>query len=288
MTAATQPTTQQTPPQPSSQVQPVAVTPGLRFVLTLNYQEAYLPTPRHKTPHKRPASTEHAFFLNLTTRRDAPLVLRERDFETTYAYRLWNGTLYREAKRRQFSGSRPQAPGVAGLVEEVRRDLSPLNSLEQSVNAVERRLERFLVVDGCVYERHPEPHYEVDRRFLHVRYGMPEGHSLSTAFNALEYDAARLETLPEANYPRAQRHRLRQRHESDPKRDVPPIRVFSREAVRILGHEALCEQYETQEVECAASATLDRLRYERTTRRVRILERCLELTRAEQARNATA
>jgi hypothetical protein len=288
MTAATQPTPQQTPPQPSSLGQPVAVTPGLRFVLTLQYQEAYLPTPRHKTPHKRPASGDHAFFLNLTTRHDAPLVLRERDSETTYAYRLWNGTLYREAKRRQFAGGRPQAPGVAGLVEEVRRELSPSNSLEQSVNAVERRLERFLVVDGCVYERHPEPHYEVDRRYLRVRYGTPEGHSLAGAYNALEYEAARLETLPEASYPRSQRYRLRQRHEADPKRDVVPIRVYSRDAVRLAGHEALCEQYETQEVERAASATLDRLRYERTTRRVRILERCLELTRAEQATNATA
>ncbi|NJK43523.1 MAG: hypothetical protein HC933_03970, partial [Pleurocapsa sp. SU_196_0] len=241
----------------------------------------YLPTPRHKTPHKRPASTDHAFFLNFTTRRDAPLVLRERDGETTYAYRLWNDTLYREAKRRAFAGSRPQAPGVAGLVEEVRRELNPLCSFDQCVNTVERRLERFLVVDGHVYERFPEPHYEVNRRFLNVRYGMPEGHSLAGAFNALEYEAARLETLPEANYPRAQRHRLRQRHEADPKRDAVPIRVYSSEAVRIPGHEALCEQYETQEVERAASATLDRLRYERTTRRVRILERCLELTRAE-------
>jgi hypothetical protein len=81
---------------------------------------------------------------------------------------------------------------------------------------------------------------------------------------------------------------LRQRHEADPKRDVVPIRVYSRDAVRLAGHEALCEQYETQEVERAASATLDRLRYERTTRRVRILERCLELTRAEQATTSAA
>ena len=284
MTATTQPATVHTPPNASS-LEPaaaIAVTPSLRFVLTLHYQESYLPTPRHKTAHKRPASSDHAFFFALTTRRDAPLVMRERDGETTYAYRSWNGTLYREAKRREHAGSRPHAPGVAGIVEEVRGELNSLCSLEQCVNSVERRLERLLVVDGRVYERHAEPYYEVERRSLRVRYGMPEGQSLAGAYNALEYATARLETLPEANYPRRLRHKLRHRFEADPARDVSPIRVFDRAAVRIPGHEALGERYEAQEVERAASAMLERVRYERTSRRVRVLERCLEIVRAEQ------
>ena len=113
MTAATQPASFHTPPNASS-LEPaaaVAVTPSLRFVLTLHYQESYLPTPRHKTAHKRPASSDHAFFFALTTRRDAPLVMCERDGQTTYAYRLWNGTLYR---RSQAARTRGQPTARAG------------------------------------------------------------------------------------------------------------------------------------------------------------------------------
>ena len=258
-----------------SSVPALELTPTLRFTLELHYSESYLPTPRHRTPRKRPATCEAVFFLRLASRTDAPLVMVERGDATTYAYRAHAGTLYREAKCCEYTSRTTRAVRVAEIVADLKRGLYDRDSLEQNVARVTVALERYLVVDGCVYERHEEPYYRADRRRLRVEHGHPEGYMLRESFNALEYDAAQREAHPEALLPRRLRNQRRHPSEFDTKRDAPAIRVLDPRAVRLPGHAAFCALYDEQQVERGARAVMDRLGSHPSALQGRILERCL-------------
>ena len=251
------------------------LTPTLRFTLELHYSESYLPTPRHRTPRKRAAKCEAVFFLRLASRTDAPLVLVEQSDATTYAYRAYKGTLYREAKSRDYTSRTTRAVPVTEVVADLKRGLYDRDSLEQNVARVESALARYLVVDGRVYERHDEPYYRADRRRLRVEHGHPEGYMLRESFNALEYEAAQREAHPEALLPPRLRNKRRHLREFDTKRDAPAIRVIDSRAVRLPGHAAFCALYDEQQVERGVKAVMDRLGSYPSKLRGQILERCL-------------
>lgn len=275
------PTTSSHPVKTSPALQAAQFQQALRFTLTLPHTESYYPTPRHKKTSERPAEALHTYFVSFTSRQEAPLVFVERTDTTTYAYRLFNGQLYKEAK----TPDRNNYPKVNALtLETLIDDIKDRNisqwSLERNQAAHQKTLERFLVIAGRLYEKHLEPHYNADRGRVRIGYGMPDqNHSLVMTYNLLEFQAAY-----DLAFPYVRNRKTRAILDKRPKIYPHIIKVINPQAVQIPRNAELSQHFDNLEIQRGAVFLTEKLSNYGQRLRRRILERTLEmLTKAESS-----
>ena len=177
------------------------------------YEEEYLPSKRHRIPHKREVQEvvqaelkekkRDAFSLALTI-HDYQSYLGE-DGESQFGmveteYLTDKENLYIE-KREQSGALILEKSTVEGLRHSINWELSYMgkqfNSRERAMQFLEEKLNQYVMIDGVIYERTSEPRYAI------ITFGLGHNHggtnyfienfynpniSKDNYFNALEFD----------------------------------------------------------------------------------------------------
>jgi hypothetical protein len=284
MTQATITAPAPTPAPTMPTTPPSLYQPALRFSLVLPHTESYYPTPRHKKTSERPAEAKHTYCVNCCTRQEAPIVMVERIDQAVYAYRLYRGQLYREAKTRDNTDYITYHPlTLDALIATVKENNYPRWSLERNQAQHEKMLEHYLVVGSTLYEKHLEPRYSVDRSGLRIGYGLPDQpHLLPTTFNALEYHTAYSLANPVIKSPRARRLHKKKAPHQEP---THTLKVFDPSAVQIPANAQLSQHFDNLEIQRGAVSIMDKLGQYPQRLRAQILERCIDLLVAAQKSN---
>jgi hypothetical protein len=272
------------PTSSSPAVQASQFQQALRFTVTLPHSESYFPTPRHKKPSERPAEAVHTYFVNFTTRQEAPLVLIERTPNTVYAYRLYNGQLYREAKSQDRTDyTKCNALTLDAIIEDLKDRNNSHWNLERNQAAHQKTLEGYLVIAGRLYEKHLEPCYVVERSGLRVAYGISDQtYKLTITFNALEYQAAYDLAHPVT---KSRKYRRIFNKQAQNQAVIHTLKVIDPSTVKIPLNAELSQHFENLEVQRGAVFITEKLGQFGTPLRKRILERSLEMHINAQSSN---
>lgn len=235
----------------------------VQLQVTLFYQEPYLPSPRHRKPRTRPATSEGVYTVPFARRQDAPVVMAIRDRATCRLYRMFNSALYVEAKREVGRGVERTmtVENLQNLAQgHATRRYNPLNSVVQGVQTA---LEGFVVVDGLVYQRATEPVFEVFQGDIELLPDLPAtAYQRRGVYNLLERAEA-----------------IRQARRENPKfdeREVPTVQVFAAEQIRQVCHAQQLEVYEIEAAERSLNEVQQVLRKRSRAVQRMVLTRALE------------
>jgi hypothetical protein len=236
-----------------------AVQHTLRFDLTVKYTEEFLPTPRHRRHQTRASVSRESFFVAYASRRDAPLVMLERDKHTTYCYRRFQGRLYREHKESPYPYTRFHAVTVAMLIEHAQIHVMKAGfSLFRNREILEHHFKEYLIVENRVYQLHEEPFFQVDRANIYLEHGKPSSHrNYPEAYNVLEYAAALARVHPRHRFEASRRF---------------AVWVIDPRAVQTPSHQEFVACYENAEVKQGLSEVTHKLNKYPDALKKRILE----------------
>lgn len=176
--------------------------------IELEYMEDYLPTPRHRKLRQREASEPYSITVKETSSEKAPVVLRTHDIKRycdgvqATDYRQYNGQLYTSLRRCDMMHTedmkKANEPFPADELVHYVRNHGRV-SREEAVKQIREYVNRFLLIDGVLWERAGEPMYQVCVFGLGHNHGgtalMITNHYNSNCrwtdyFTALQHDAA--------------------------------------------------------------------------------------------------
>jgi len=142
----------------------------VKLDMKLNYIESYLPSPRHRKMRERQASQNVSLDLKEVTTDEAPVVLRTHDLKhycdgiQPTDYRQYNGTLYTQVRlcdlKNPESNIEANQPVYAEQLLQFYRNYNRL-SKEEALQAVSAYLDRYLLIDGVLWQKSGEPMYQV-------------------------------------------------------------------------------------------------------------------------------
>ena len=147
----------------------------MKRAFPIEFQESYLPSPRHRKPSFRTVTEQVEVEIRETTGVNAPIAIveqydrlvqrtgwmRDRDFgtRTGIEYRWFHGSFYAPTKRSRFiSGGKGRA-----TIADLGRWLSVRTHRERDVAIVtqQQAAAHFLIVDGILYAGVEEPRYYI-------------------------------------------------------------------------------------------------------------------------------
>ena len=138
--------------------------------IKLKYLEDYLPTPRHRKLRQREASEPYSLTVTETSSENVPVVLRTHDIKRycdgiqATDYRQYNGQLYTPLRRCDMMYTddmvKANEPFPADELIHYIRNHGRV-SRDEAIEQIADYVNRFLLIDGVLWERAGEPMYQV-------------------------------------------------------------------------------------------------------------------------------
>lgn len=142
----------------------------MKLDVKLNYIESYLPSPRHRKMRERQASQSVSLDLKEVTAVEAPVVLRTHDLKhycdgiQPTDYRQFGDTLYTQVRlcdlKHPESDTEANQPVCADQLMQFYRNYNRPTK-EEALQAVSDYLDRYLLIDGVLWQKTGEPMYQI-------------------------------------------------------------------------------------------------------------------------------
>jgi hypothetical protein len=174
----------------------------MKLKVKYTYEEAYLPTKRHRIPRYRDAEGETEVTINEVTAEDAPVALRVRNYDKTAEdYRWWNKKLWTKVMwHERYCGKSGIYP-LDEFMESIKYHSDYLYHKDKENAEREKHdyVAKHLIIDGVVYKETGEP------RYVSMTFGLGHNHGETSLmidnyyngninkncyFNALDRDKA--------------------------------------------------------------------------------------------------
>ncbi len=163
----------------------------MEIQIEYQYQEAYLPSKRHRKPRLRDASGVMTVEVPEIAKASAPIafLVHEISKDKPTDFRLWNGQLWKPVLWRERRARAEGLYPVAALIKDIQCRMPYFSALVKNpigkdpVEQAKRQYaERHVIIDGIVYEQTKEPQYVV------MTFGLGHNHGGTSMFVEQEYN----------------------------------------------------------------------------------------------------
>ena len=152
----------------------------MEIQIEYQYQEAYLPSKRHRKPRLRDASGVMTVEVPEIAKASAPIafLVHKISKDEPTDFRLWNGRLWKPVLWRERLSRAEGLYPVDALVTDIQYRMPYPSAIGKEPVEQEKRqyAERHVIIDGVVYEQAKEPRYVV------ITFGLGHNHGGTSMF----------------------------------------------------------------------------------------------------------